>query len=104
MVRVGAGGPGTANASDFPALRDAGDPGIWQSLNGLWEWEPASEPGPGAGPGRPGACPPPPFGRPLNRSILVPLLCALPLCLGPGHTQYAILGLPHPPSEPVGAL
>ena len=37
----------------------------WLNLNGLWEWEPAA--------GVNGtAATPPPFGRTLNRSILVP--------------------------------
>jgi len=39
--------------------RDKGDPSLWSNLNGLWEWEPAADAAP-------------PFGRPLNGSILVP--------------------------------
>ena len=49
-------------------LRDAGDPGRWANLNGLWEWEPAT-PGNSTAGTFEGY---PPFDRPLNSSILVP--------------------------------
>jgi len=48
---------GTGAAS---ALREKGDANVWTNLNGLWEWEPSD----GSGP--------PPFGRSLSSSILVP--------------------------------
>ena len=41
--------------------RDRGDPTTWLTLNGLWEWEPAAS-----------AADPPPFGKTLASSILVP--------------------------------
>lgn len=41
-------------------LRDSGDASTWTNLNGLWEWEATT----------PGA--PPPFGKTLSGSILVP--------------------------------
>ena len=46
-------------------VRGRGGASSWMNLNGLWQWEPAS--------GVNGtASGPPPFGRRLNRSILVP--------------------------------
>ena len=41
--------------------RDKGDDTTWRTLNGLWEWQPAAS-----------ATTPPPFGRTLAGSILVP--------------------------------
>ena len=41
--------------------RDEGDPSTWTTLNGLWEWQPATS-----------ATAPPPFGQRLSSSILVP--------------------------------
>jgi len=45
-----------------PVDRDHGDPAVWASLNGLWEWEADHAP----------AGSPPPFGRTLSGAILVP--------------------------------
>ena len=41
--------------------RDEGDAATWTNLNGLWEWQPSTDP-----------AEPPPFGKQLNGSILVP--------------------------------
>jgi hypothetical protein len=50
---------------EYPRPQLARDGGSWLNLNGLWEWEPAA--------GANGtALTPPPFGRTLDRSILVP--------------------------------
>lgn len=48
------------SAATFTALRDHGDPSVWTNLNGLWEWEAAA------------AGSPPPVGKTLGGSILVP--------------------------------
>ena len=62
--------------------RERGDPNVWQNLNGLWEWEPIPclvPRVPCAGMNPPILCCPegnysttPPFGRTLDRQILVP--------------------------------
>ena len=50
---------------EYPRPQLARDSASWLNLNGLWEWEPAA--------GANGtALTPPPFGRTLDRSILVP--------------------------------
>eukprot|EP00937_MAST-01D_sp_MAST-1D-sp2_P007093 g7093.t1 len=54
------------------SLRDTGDATTWQNLNGLWEWEPIPAATKCCGPMPIPAIPPPPFGRALNQSILVP--------------------------------
>jgi len=67
------------------ALRLHGDEAVWSNLNGLWEWEVA----PSAD-----ATLSPPFGRTLNRSILVPfpiescLSGVAPLTYGGSHGDY----------------
>ena len=57
LVRTHAGG----SSKNLKQLRDEGTPGLWSSLNGLWEWEPALE-----------TQKIPPFGRNLNKTIMVP--------------------------------
>lgn len=54
------------------SLRDTGDPAWWQNLNGLWEWEPVVTSAECCEPIPIPDVPPPPFGRTLNGSILVP--------------------------------
>jgi hypothetical protein len=54
--------------SNATRLRDEGDPSGWANLNGLWEWEPAAPGNKTAGT----FDEPPPFGRTLDSSILVP--------------------------------
>ena len=60
MVRVS-----SASERLAATLRETGDPTNWQSLNGLWEWEAAVD-------HAHGPVSHPPFGKTLNRSILVP--------------------------------
>jgi hypothetical protein len=53
--------PNLLRSVDGSFDRDKGDPSTWSTLNGLWEWQPATS-----------ATAPPPFGNTLSGSILVP--------------------------------
>lgn len=69
---------------DYPRPQLVRDDMSWRNLNGLWQWEPAA--------GVNGtASTPPPFGRTLQRSILVPFpsescLSGVRCCLQPHHS------------------
>ena len=53
-------------------LRDSGDAATWQTLNGLWEWEPVQISQKCCSPMPVPEIPAPPFGKTLSKSILVP--------------------------------